>query len=298
MKQNRYPPPTPRIEMSETKFADYLRRMVSPEGRTLSTSEAGECVYLHLEDPEDFPWKEQPDCSVHGMTVEPKSLEKQSEWIPEAMRVLRPGAHLVLVSVPGEPTGHTGACLAEEAGFEVRDCMVVLESGDHDSAHYVPKAAVSERELGLDSMKAVMYAMSGGATNAIESAEREGEETTEYGGKGSVGLNRVSMRRNFHPTVKPVGIMVELLKSVERKGLVVDPFMGSGTTGIACLKTDHDFLGIEREAEYFPISKERVKHWATLEDPMKQVEVLVEGGEAVGPREETKPVSFLEALGI
>lgn len=279
-------------------FAGYLRRMVSPGDRTLSTSESGECVYLHLTDPETFPWKDQPDCSVHGMTVEPRSLEGQSDWISEAMRVLKPGAHLALVSVPGEPTGHTGACLAEEVGFEIRDCMVVLESGDHDSAHYVPKAAMSERELGLESMKAVMYAMSGGATNAIEAAALEGKENTEYGGEGSVGLNRVSMRKNFHPTVKPVGIMVELLKSVERKGLVVDPFMGSGTTGIACLKTDHDFLGIEREPEYFPISRERVRYWATMEDPLKQVEVLVEGEEAGNLQKEPESVSFLEALGI
>ena len=48
-------------------------------------------------------------------------------------------------------------------------------------------------------------------------------------------------------------------------GPVVDPFMGSGTTGIACIQTGHDFIGIEREKEYLTIAEGRVRHWNTRE---------------------------------
>jgi len=44
-------------------------------------------------------------------------------------------------------------------------------------------------------------------------------------------------------------------------GPVCDPFLGSGTTGIACVKTGHDFVGIEREADYLPISDARIRYW-------------------------------------
>lgn len=282
---------------------EYLKVMIHPGDRVESTHEGGKCVYLHVSDPDNFEWSEHGDSSVHGMVVESGPVKGQASWIKEAMRVMKPGAHLMMVSNEEEPTGHTGACLAEEAGFEIRDCILSVGEGDQDLAHYIPKASTSERELGLESMKARMYAMSGGATNSIITAEGEGKETTEYGGKGSVGLNKVSIRRNFHPTVKPVGIMMELLKSVERKGAVLDPFMGSGTTGIACLRTDHDFVGIEREAEYFPIAVGRVRYWATLEDPTKPLTIRCDGeAEEVGGTKKNEDgvevVTFLEIFGI
>ena len=62
--------------------------------------------------------------------------------------------------------------------------------------------------------------------------------------------------------MKPIDLMVKLLADVPKdKGPIIDPFLGSGTTGIACLKTGHDFLGIEREEEYLGIADARVRHW-------------------------------------
>jgi len=69
-------------------------------------------------------------------------------------------------------------------------------------------------------------------------------------------------RKNNHPTVKPIKIMEYLcnLTSTPTKGNVLDPFMGSGTTGIACVNTGRDFIGIEKDSEYFEIAKTRIKH--------------------------------------
>ena len=65
---------------------------------------------------------------------------------------------------------------------------------------------------------------------------------------------------NIHPTVKPIELMKYLVKLVTPKGaLVLDPFMGSGTTGIAALQVGCRFLGIEKEKEYFDIAERRLK---------------------------------------
>ena len=74
--------------------------------------------------------------------------------------------------------------------------------------------------------------------------------------------------QNIHPTVKPLKLMSYLVTLGSRKGdVVLDPFMGSGTTPMACVTLDRKYVGIEREDEYFEISKLRV---AELESPMKQ----------------------------
>ena len=60
-----------------------------------------------------------------------------------------------------------------------------------------------------------------------------------------------------HPTQKPVAVMAW---SVEKtKGLVLDPFMGSGTTGVACANLGRSFIGIEREPSYFDIACRRIE---------------------------------------
>jgi site-specific DNA-methyltransferase (adenine-specific) len=64
---------------------------------------------------------------------------------------------------------------------------------------------------------------------------------------------------NNHPTVKPVNLMAYLCRLVTpRDGVVLDPFTGSGTTGVAAIREGFRFIGIEREEAYFNLSKSRV----------------------------------------
>lgn len=67
---------------------------------------------------------------------------------------------------------------------------------------------------------------------------------------------------NKHPTVKPLSLMRYLVKllSGPEPGLVLDPFMGSGTTGMACLLEGQKFVGMEQEAEYYEIAKARISY--------------------------------------
>lgn len=73
------------------------------------------------------------------------------------------------------------------------------------------------------------------------------------------------IRHNIHPTVKPVALMRWLVALVTpTDGVVLDPFAGSGTTGIAAVLEDRTFLGIEREAAYVDIACARLTHWAAI----------------------------------
>jgi len=66
-------------------------------------------------------------------------------------------------------------------------------------------------------------------------------------------------RNTLHPTQKPVALMEYLIKTYTNEGeIVLDFTMGSGTTGVACMKTDRKFIGIERDEKYFQTAKERI----------------------------------------
>ena len=75
---------------------------------------------------------------------------------------------------------------------------------------------------------------------------------------------------NTHPTVKPIKLMKYLCRLITPKGgTVLDPFMGSGSTGIAAKDEAFEFIGIEREKEYFEIAERRINVASPLEEFMK-----------------------------
>ena len=124
---------------------------------------------------------------------------------------------------------------------------------------YCPKVSKSERNQGLDDFETKKMGMSGGAQSKGEGYDK---------GQG-IGLNRVIERKNTHPTVKPIELMKYLCRLVTPKGgTVLDPFMGSGSTGMAAKDEGFDFIGIEKEKEYFEISESRIKRFAPLMDFM------------------------------
>tara|TARA_X000000950_G_scaffold288672_1_gene406674 strand:- start:8754 stop:9944 length:1191 start_codon:yes stop_codon:yes gene_type:complete len=181
----------------------------------------GDGGVLYFENCEVFDLSDYEDESLHGLIVEGTPSDEQVE---EMNRVLKPGGHIMLVAPDEQPTGHVGACRLEDGGFEVRDSILYINSPE--GFWYVPKASRSEREAGCSDLR--------------------------------VG-RRIG---NNHPTVKPYAIMQALLNTVPKdNGPVIDPFMGSGSTGIAALHTGHEFIGIEREEDYLKIADARIRHW-------------------------------------
>jgi len=77
---------------------------------------------------------------------------------------------------------------------------------------------------------------------------------------GMIQQNMKDKERRFHPSQKPVNVMVRLVEDLTSEGdTVLDPFMGVGSTGLACLKSGRSFVGIERDPNYFEIAKKRIQ---------------------------------------
>jgi len=69
-----------------------------------------------------------------------------------------------------------------------------------------------------------------------------------------------NIERGFHPTQKPVALMEYLIRTYTNEGdTVLDNTMGSGSTGVACMKTGRNFIGIERDPAYFEIARTRIE---------------------------------------
>jgi site-specific DNA-methyltransferase (adenine-specific)/modification methylase len=75
---------------------------------------------------------------------------------------------------------------------------------------------------------------------------------------GMLQQNMKQKEKRVHPTQKPLPVMEWCLSHVPNAKTVCDPFMGSGTTGMACARKGLNFVGIEREAKYFDIACERI----------------------------------------
>lgn len=80
------------------------------------------------------------------------------------------------------------------------------------------------------------------------------------GGKRGIWTHNVEKSERHHPTVKPLPLMLDLIRDfTEPDELVFDPFCGSGTTGVACLRLGRRFLGCERKAEHYETAVARLK---------------------------------------
>ena len=107
---------------------------------------------------------------------------------------------------------------------------------------YCAKASRSERNTGLAGME-----------------EKRPDNRTDTG-KGIWAEKGTAKQTNHHPTVKPLKLMEYLctLLKPPHRGILLDPFCGSGTTLMAACKTGWDYIGIDKEAEYVEITKRRV----------------------------------------
>jgi len=100
---------------------------------------------------------------------------------------------------------------------------------------YTPKAGKKERNMGCEELEEKIDC---DRNPELDSAD--------------VPMNRSNNpKKNNHPTVKPIRLMQYLVRLVTKKGgICLDPFFGSGTTGIACIKEGMNYIGIERESDY------------------------------------------------
>jgi DNA modification methylase len=130
---------------------------------------------------------------------------------------------------------------------------VQITYGDNGNASrffYCAKASASERNDGCENMEETYKAGAEFRPNHMKKAET-GEDGNPYG--------RWNKTTNYHPTVKPISLMEYLVKLVSRENaIILDPFMGSGTTAIACHNLQRNFYGFEIDKGYCEIAEKRL----------------------------------------
>lgn len=144
---------------------------------------------------------------------------------------------------------------------EPAGALLDAQVGDRGGASrffYCAKASRAERERGLGDLPV----RSGG-----ELTDREDDSAGLESPRSGAG--RGGGRRNTHPTVKPIALMRWLVRLVTPPGgCVLDPFTGSGSTGIAAIEEGFDFGGIEREPEYVEIAQRRLADVARVREAL------------------------------
>lgn len=144
----------------------------------------------------------------------------------------KPGTPRTKANTYGEPTASESAAYGSSTGSAAR-------------FFYCAKASKRDRDEGLEGFE---VKRTGGMQATADGSMLTGS-----------GNERTTTRANIHPTVKPTDLMRYLCRLVTPPGgIVLDPFMGSGSTGKAARLEGFQFIGIEREAEYLEIARARI----------------------------------------
>ena len=160
------------------------------------------------------------------------------------------GGHWAKTKITGYGKNYGGT--QEYEGVGPKDSLVASAA----RYFYCAKANQKERNAGCDNLPLKL------------------NENSTYGMQSDEGLrnnkrnpeNRTREQRNNHPTVKPIALMRYLCRLITPpEGIVLDPFMGSGTTGIAACLEEFNFVGIELDEDYLEIARYRIAHWGDYE---------------------------------
>jgi site-specific DNA-methyltransferase (adenine-specific) len=162
---------------------------------------------------------------------------------------------------PGGPA-KSGSATAWPGG-EFQGTIYPKETGGASRFFYTAKADRDEREEGIPGrVLRPRHGRQGARSDDPNGLRRFMDDTREPGKPGGMNPRNLPAsvaRANFHPTVKPLDLMRYLVRLVTPpSGLVLDPFLGSGTTLLACRLEGFSGFGIEKEAEYEEIIKGRM----------------------------------------
>jgi site-specific DNA-methyltransferase (adenine-specific) len=149
----------------------------------------------------------------------------------------------------GQKLGRFPANVMHDGSEEVQEIFA------HASRYfYCAKASKKDRDEGLEQLETPTENLQGLDTRGRTLVRGDGTKTLVERWKPS------AERKNNHPTVKPTELMRYLCRLVTPKGgVVLDPFMGSGSTGKAAIEEGLNFVGIEMDQDYFEIAKSRIQ---------------------------------------
>ena len=165
---------------------------------------------------------------------------KPEEYMPEFFRILKDGSHCYVM------TNHVNLQhminTATEVGFKFVKCLIWNKGNKIMGQSYM-----NQFEYILFLRKGKHKKINNCGTSDILSIPNK-KDKDENG-------------KNLHDTQKPVELMKILIENSSQEGeIVLDPFMGIGSTGVACINTNRNFIGIELDENYYNIAKDRIEN--------------------------------------
>jgi site-specific DNA-methyltransferase (adenine-specific) len=164
-----------------------------------------------------------------------KTVPKFNEWLPECYRVLKEGSHAYFMVNFSNLFELQQAVVT--SGFQIHNLLVWQKNNNTPSQYY------------MKNCEYIIFARKGKA-----------KWINDIGGSKTVHQFNNILGNKVHPTEKPVDLMEFYIKnSSNENDIILDPFMGSGSTGIACLNTNRRFIGCELDEGYFEIATKRIQ---------------------------------------
>jgi DNA modification methylase len=220
-----------------------------------------------------------PDASVDMILCDLPYGTTQNKWDsvipldllwPQYWRIAKPGTPIVLmaqtpfdkvlgVSCIGqlryewiwEKTAATGFLNAKKAPLKAHENVLVFYRQQPTYNPTMTKGAVIKRVNASYANHGDNYGKSNSVRGPYESTQRYPRSVQKFAKD-----NRMLSQ---HPTQKPVALMEYLIRTYTNPGdVVIDNCMGSGTTGVACVNTGRDFIGMEQDEKYFELAFKRI----------------------------------------
>lgn len=156
-----------------------------------------------------------------------------SDWLPDIYRILKKDSHCYIMCNDRNLKQLLVEC--ENVGFKLLNVLVWGKSKHSPNRYY------------MKNCEFIIMLRKGKAKNI-----------NNMGAKQLLLVNNVDNKK--HPSEKPIELMKILIENSSNKNdMVLDPFMGSGSTGVASILTGRNFTGIELDEKYFNIAKERIE---------------------------------------
>ena len=160
---------------------------------------------------------------------------KFSAWLPELYRVLKSSSHCYIFC--NDKNLQELLNEATKVGFRESNILVWIKNNATPNRYY------------MKNCEFVLFFRKGKA-----------KPIKNMGSKCAVEIKNINGKEKLHPTQKPVDLIQMFIENSSNEGdFVLDPFMGSGSTGVACVRTNRNFIGIELAEKYFNIAKEQLE---------------------------------------
>lgn len=156
------------------------------------------------------------------------------DWLPEVYRVLKSGSHCYIFC--NDKNVQELLNEATKCGFRESNILVWVKNNATPNRYY------------MKNLEFVLFLYKGKA-----------KPINNMGSKCAIEVKNINGKQKLHATQKPIDLLEIYIKnSSKQRDVVLDLFMGSGSTGVACVNTNRKFIGIELDKGYFEIASERI----------------------------------------